>query len=94
MGFVIQFFMEIDPELVREQTRSFFQGNNTKCTLTHSHIICIVNKDGLKAFSKYIETFIEEAVGRAEAMAKTQSASEVSLQHIELTLAQLLLDFN
>lgn len=60
-----------------------------------NHLTLIqVNKDGLKLFTTYMDLLIQEAVGRAETLAHSQSCSEVSMQHIERILVQLMLDFN
>lgn len=85
----------MDQELIRDFTKKYFSEPNTKCTLISACIHhSVVNKDGLKAFTLYTDAFMDELVRRTEALARSQNSPQVTLNHLQLIMAQLLLDFN
>ena len=74
--------MPLRAESTREMLCNGFASADTKCTPT-----------ALTLSSVLIRAFIEEARHRAEAVAREEGDAEVTDEHLEKILPQLLLDF-
>ena len=52
-----------------------------------------LSSEALSAFTKLLELYVDEALNRANEQARLESMRDVSIEHLEKILPQLMLDF-
>lgn len=72
----------IKEETIKKLLQSYFKEEKTR-----------LSPEALKVFTKFVEVFIREGIGRSMIQAQNEDVNTVEVEHLEKILPQLLLDF-
>lgn len=72
----------IKEETIKKLLQSYFKEEKTR-----------LSPEALKVFTKFVEVFIREGIGRSMMQAQNEDVNTVEVEHLEKILPQLLLDF-
>ena len=72
----------IKEETIKKLLQSYFKEEKTR-----------LSPEALKVFTKFVEVFTREVIGRSMIQAQNEDVNTVEVEHLEKILPQLLLDF-
>lgn len=72
----------IKEETIKKLLQSYFKEEKTR-----------LSPEALKVFTKFVEVFTREGIGRSMIQAQNEDVNTVEVEHLEKILSQLLLDF-
>ena len=72
----------IKEETIKKLLQSYFKEEKTR-----------LSPEALKVFTKCVEVFTREGIGRSMIQAQNEDVNTVEVEHLEKILPQLLLDF-
>ena len=72
----------IKEETIKKLLQSYFKEEKTR-----------LSPEALKVFTKFVEVFTREGIGRSMIQAQNVDVNTVEVEHLEKILPQLLLDF-
>lgn len=72
----------IKEETIKKLLQSYFKEEKTR-----------LSPEALKVFTKFVEVFTREGIGRSMIQAQNEDVNTVEVEHLEKILPQLLLDF-
>ena len=72
----------IKEETIKKLLQSYFKEEKTR-----------LSPEALKVFTKFVEVFTREGIGRSMIQAQSEDVNTVEVEHLEKILPQLLLDF-